>query len=152
MLNLGMATHRSPSTLRHGCLLARYKVASGPPLNHYFTFSIDVAATLELYCDGGDENMLEKLDRIQTRQWAGYCTGSQMNSNPNTTLSVCGWCSRVSRNLILGNPSIRPTMCVPILLAIAHPTSRKPLAVMMRLPWDNCYHRTCYGLFVHVPI
>lgn len=50
------------------------KLQVTPSLNHYITFSIDVAATLELYCDGGDENMLEKLDGVQTRQYAGYCT------------------------------------------------------------------------------
>ncbi len=49
----------------------RYQLA--PPLDTYFTFSIDVEATLDLYCDGGDEVMKEKLDGMQNRQYAGYC-------------------------------------------------------------------------------
>ncbi len=48
----------------------RYQLT--PPYHHYFTFSIDVAATLELYCDGGDTAMLQKLDGVQDRQYAGY--------------------------------------------------------------------------------
>ncbi len=50
----------------------RYQLA--PPWYHYFTFSIDVEATLDLYCDGGDEVMKKKLDGMQNRQYAGYCT------------------------------------------------------------------------------
>ncbi len=60
------------STMATHSLSAKLQVT--PPLNHYFTFSIDVAATLELYCDGGDKTMLEKLDGVQSRQYAGYCT------------------------------------------------------------------------------
>ncbi len=34
---------------------------------------IDVAATLEVYCDGGDDTMLQKLDGLQDKKYAGYC-------------------------------------------------------------------------------
>ncbi len=34
-------------------------------------FSIDVAATLELYCDGGNVSMLQKLDGVKNRMYAG---------------------------------------------------------------------------------
>ncbi len=44
-----------------------------PPERHYFAFSIDVAATLELYCDGGNVSMLQKLDGVKNRMYAGYC-------------------------------------------------------------------------------
>ncbi len=43
-------------------------------------------------------------------------------------------------------------MCAPILPTIAHPSSREPLEVSKGpLPWDNCYHPTCYDLFARVP-
>lgn len=44
-----------------------------PPWDSYLTFSIDVAATLEVYCDGGDDTMLQKLDGLQDKKYAGYC-------------------------------------------------------------------------------
>ncbi len=43
-------------------------------------------------------------------------------------------------------------MCAPILPTTAHPSSREPLEVSKGpLPWDNCYHPTCYDLFARVP-
>ncbi len=44
-----------------------------PPFYSYITFYIDVAATLKLYCGGGDTVMLQKLDGLQDRKYAGYC-------------------------------------------------------------------------------
>ncbi|PBK92977.1 hypothetical protein ARMGADRAFT_1080176 [Armillaria gallica] len=43
-----------------------------PPWDSHFTFSIDVTATLEVYCDGGDDTMLQKLDGLQDKKHAGY--------------------------------------------------------------------------------
>ncbi|KAG7448149.1 uncharacterized protein BT62DRAFT_1074655, partial [Guyanagaster necrorhizus] len=44
-----------------------------PPSCYYFAFSIDVTATLEMYCDGGNDFMLQKLDALRDRMYAGYC-------------------------------------------------------------------------------
>ncbi len=49
------------------------KFSLAPPLYTYITLSIDVAATLKLYCGGGDEAMLQKLDGLQDHKYAGYC-------------------------------------------------------------------------------
>ncbi len=49
------------------------KFSLAPPLYTYITFSIDVAATLKLYCGGGDAAMSQKLDGLQDRKYAGYC-------------------------------------------------------------------------------
>ncbi len=41
------------------------------------------------------------------------------------------------------------TMCVLVLSTTAHPRSREPVGVLKGpLPWDNCYHPTCYDCFV----
>ncbi|KAK0196693.1 hypothetical protein F5146DRAFT_871429, partial [Armillaria mellea] len=46
----------------------------------------------------------------------------------------------------------RPAMCVPILPTTTHPESREPVEVSRGpLPWDNCYHPTCYDFFARVP-
>ncbi|KAK0463717.1 uncharacterized protein EV420DRAFT_1745247 [Desarmillaria tabescens] len=112
-----------------------------PPRYRYFTFSIDVAATLELYCDGGDEVMLQKLSDLQDHKYAGYCSDS----------STSGQCNKDSRSLILGNQTMRGLICAflsfrkrPILGQGRHLVS-KPL------PWDHCYHPTCYDLWARVP-
>ncbi len=49
------------------------KFSLAPPLYTYITLSIDVAATLKLYCGGGDEAMLQMLDGLQDHKYAGYC-------------------------------------------------------------------------------
>ncbi|PBK78602.1 hypothetical protein ARMSODRAFT_968693 [Armillaria solidipes] len=112
------------------------RLQATPPLNHYITFSIDVAATLELYCDGGN-----------WKSWMAYRPGSMLA----TARSVRPVQQGLTKISSLGTP-LYVLPCVPILPATAHPTSRKPLAVMIPLPWDNCYHPTCYDLFIRVPI
>ncbi|KAK0441987.1 hypothetical protein EV421DRAFT_2036171 [Armillaria borealis] len=131
----------------------RYQLT--PPYHHYFTFSIDVAATLELYCDGGDTTMLQKLDGVQDRQYAGYSFFNEDTREgiPKFQVIVI---RPVQQGLTKPHPRkpqyTRPTMCAPILPTTAHPESREPLEVSKGpLPWDNCYHPTCYDLFVRIP-
>ncbi len=46
----------------------------------------------------------------------------------------------------------RPTMCIPVLPTTAHPRSRKPLKVSKGpLPWEKCYHPTCYDVWMRIP-
>ncbi|KAK0463714.1 uncharacterized protein EV420DRAFT_1104434 [Desarmillaria tabescens] len=118
-----------------------------PPWHSYFTFS--VVATLELFCDGEDDNMLWKLDSLQDRKHAGYCMQVEDSSEEDTKYYVLqvrpaqqGLTKAHSRKSQLA----RPTMCVPILPETAHPKSREPLAVSKPLSWENCYHPTCYNL------
>ncbi|KAK0228973.1 hypothetical protein IW262DRAFT_652358 [Armillaria fumosa] len=43
-------------------------------------------------------------------------------------------------------------MYAPISPTTAHPRSREPLSLSRGpLPWDNCYHPTCYDIFARVP-
>ncbi|PBK93004.1 hypothetical protein ARMGADRAFT_1165303 [Armillaria gallica] len=130
----------------------RYQLA--PPWYHYFTFSIDVEATLDLYCDGGDEVMKKKLDGMQNRQYAGYCTEIVEPDEEQPKYHVIN-IRPVQQGLTKPHPRkpqhARPTMCVPVLPTIAHPRSREPLGLLKGpLPWDNCYHPTCYDCFVRV--
>ncbi|KAK0196710.1 hypothetical protein F5146DRAFT_14357 [Armillaria mellea] len=131
----------------------RYQVA--PPFHHYFTFSIDVAATLELYCDGGDTTMLEKLDGVQDRQYAGYSFFNQTNRDEEKPKFQTIDIRPVQQDLTKPHPwksqYSRPAMCAPILPTTAHPESREPLDLSRGpLPWDNCYHLTCYDLSARV--
>ncbi|KAK0474282.1 hypothetical protein IW261DRAFT_1610687 [Armillaria novae-zelandiae] len=132
----------------------RYQLA--PPVDRYFTFSIDVEATLDLYCDGGDEVMKQKLEGIQNRQYAGYCTEIIEPDGEHPKYHVINM-RPVQQGLTKPHPRkprhARPTMCVPILPAIVHPRNREPLRVVNGpLPWDNCYHPTCYDYFVRIPM
>ncbi|PBK78615.1 hypothetical protein ARMSODRAFT_947574 [Armillaria solidipes] len=131
----------------------RYQLA--PPYHHYFTFSIDVAATLELYCDGGDTTMLQKLDGVQDRQYAGYTFFDEDTPEEMPKFQVIG-IRLVQQGLTKPHPwksrHSRPHMCAPISPTTAHPSSREPLDLSRGpLPWDNCYHPTCYDLLARVP-
>ncbi|KAK0463753.1 uncharacterized protein EV420DRAFT_1106646 [Desarmillaria tabescens] len=130
----------------------RYQLA--PPSYHYFTFSIDVAATLELYCDGGDEAMSQKLEGLQDRQYAGQCLEVERSTGEKTPKYRVISIRPVQQGLTKPHPRnpdhARPTMCVPILPTTAHPRSREALKVSKPLPWDDCYHPTCYNLWARV--
>ncbi|KAK0484042.1 hypothetical protein IW261DRAFT_1606100 [Armillaria novae-zelandiae] len=130
----------------------RYQLA--PPVHCYFTFSIDVEATLDLYCDGGDEVMKQKLEGVQDRQYAGYCmqiVEPDEEQPPYHVINI----RPVQQGLTKPHPRkpqhARPSMCVPVLPTTAHPRNREPWRVVNgSLPWDNCYHPTCYNHFVRV--
>ncbi|KAK0196659.1 hypothetical protein F5146DRAFT_12708 [Armillaria mellea] len=126
-----------------------------PPLYSYIAFSIDVAATLKLYCGGGDEAMLRKLDCLQDHKYAGYCLDIVEPDEAKPKYAVIG-VRPVQQGLTKPHPRkprhARPTMCIPVLPTTAHPRSRKPFEVTNGpLPWKNCYHPTCYDIWMRVP-
>ncbi|KAK0484071.1 hypothetical protein IW261DRAFT_1466542 [Armillaria novae-zelandiae] len=132
----------------------RYQLS--PPYDHYFTFSIDVAATLELYCDGGDTAMLQKLEGVQDRQYAGYTFFDENPAEDEMPKFQAIGIRPVQQGLTKPHPwklrHFRPHMCAPISPTTAHPRSREPLDLSRGpLPWDNCYHPTCYDIFARVP-
>ncbi|KAK0463760.1 uncharacterized protein EV420DRAFT_1761013 [Desarmillaria tabescens] len=125
-----------------------------PPERHYFAFSIDVAATLELYCDGGDDSMLEKLDGLKDRMYAGYCLmveGEVDEDNKYHVIDIRPVQQGFTKPHPRKSQHARPTMCIPILPETAHPRSREPLQLSRELPWENCYHPTCYDICTRVP-
>ncbi|KAK0496993.1 hypothetical protein EDD18DRAFT_183185 [Armillaria luteobubalina] len=127
-----------------------------PPCHYYFTFSIDVAATLELYCDGGDTTMLQKLDGVQDPQYAGYTFFDENPAEAEIPKYQAIGVRPVQQGLTKPNPRkpqhTRPHMCAPVLPTTAHPRSREPVKLWRGpLPWDNCYHPTCYDLLARVP-
>ncbi|PBK92960.1 hypothetical protein ARMGADRAFT_1063156 [Armillaria gallica] len=101
-----------------------------PPERHYFAFSIDVAATLELYCDGGDDSMLQKLDGVKDRMYAGYC------------LMVDGRVDEENKYHVI---DIRPVQ-----QGLTKPHPRNLSNYRGALPWDNCYHPTCYDVCARI--
>ncbi|KAK0441973.1 hypothetical protein EV421DRAFT_1952707 [Armillaria borealis] len=147
------------------------KFSLAPPLYSYITFSIDVVATLKLYCGGGDEAMLQKLDGLQDHKicWlllgcASFCgflklpLKDSLIVEPDEEESVYTVISvrPVQQGLTKPHPRkpqrARPTMCIPVLPTTAHPRSRKPSKVSKGpLPWENCYHPTCYDVWMRVP-
>ncbi|KAK0183657.1 hypothetical protein F5146DRAFT_151568 [Armillaria mellea] len=125
-----------------------------PPLYTYFTFSIDVAATLKLYCGGGDDAMLQKLDGMQDRKYAGYCLDIVEADTEEPFYSIIR-VRPLQQGLTKPHPRkpqyARPTMCIPVLPTTAHPKSRRPFKVARGpLPWENCYHPTCYDIRIRV--
>ncbi|KAK0228977.1 hypothetical protein IW262DRAFT_1354084 [Armillaria fumosa] len=96
----------------------RYQLA--PPVSHYFTFSIDVEATLDLYCDGGDEVMKQKLEGIQNQQYA---------ATPYHVINMRPVQQGLTKPHSRKPQHTRPTMCVPILPTTAHPRNREPSGV-----------------------
>ncbi|KAK0440983.1 hypothetical protein EV421DRAFT_1813354 [Armillaria borealis] len=125
-----------------------------PPCRYYFAFSIDVAATLELYCDGGDDTMLQKLSGLESRKYAGYC----IEKDPPTegdgtfhTINIRPVQQGPTKPYPRDHYHARPWMCIPILPETAHPRSRTPLKLSKPLPWGNCYHPTCYDIRARIP-
>ncbi|KAK0211088.1 hypothetical protein DFS33DRAFT_349753 [Desarmillaria ectypa] len=139
MLNLYIAAHRFPP------------IVSTPP---WLLTRLTRAAILELYCDGGDDAMLRRLEVLQDKKYAGYCFEYDVSSEEDPK-----YYARCIRPVKQGLTKLhtrkfqhaRPTICVPILLATAHPRSREPMEVSKPLPWNNCYHPTCYDLCVRIP-
>ncbi|KAK0239702.1 hypothetical protein EDD85DRAFT_787950 [Armillaria nabsnona] len=135
--------------------LPNTKFSLSPPLYTYITFSIDVAATLKLYCGGGDEAMLQKLDGLQDHKYAGYCLDIVEPDEEEAAYTIIT-VRPVQQGLTKPHPRkpqhARPTMCIPVLPTTSHPRSRKPFKVSKGpLPWENCYHPTCYDFCMRVP-
>ncbi|KAK0196674.1 hypothetical protein F5146DRAFT_1012477 [Armillaria mellea] len=125
-----------------------------PPCRYYFSFSIDVAATLEMYCDGGDDAMLQKLSGLEGRKYAGYC----IEKDPPTegegtfhTINIRPVQQGPTKPYPQDHYHARPWMCIPILPETTHPWSRTPLKLSKPLPWSNCYHPTCYDIRARIP-
>ncbi|PBK78601.1 hypothetical protein ARMSODRAFT_1030838 [Armillaria solidipes] len=121
------------------------KFQLAPPLYSYITFSIDVAATLKLYCGRGNAVMLQKLDGLQIVE-------PDEEESIYTIISI----RPVQQGLTKLHPHksqhVCPTMCIPVLPTTAHPRSRKPFKVSKGpLLWENCYHPTCYDVWMRVP-
>ncbi|KAK0196764.1 hypothetical protein F5146DRAFT_1217759 [Armillaria mellea] len=125
-----------------------------PPDNCYFTFSIDVATTLDLYCDGGDDAMLQKLSGLRDRVYAGYCVAVECRSNRENKFNTT-YIRPVHQGLTKPyrrkSHYARPAMCIPILPETVHPRSREALRLSKPLPWSNCYHPTCYDVRARIP-
>ncbi|KAK0463762.1 uncharacterized protein EV420DRAFT_1638683 [Desarmillaria tabescens] len=124
-----------------------------PPACMYFAFSIDVAATLGIYCDGGDDLMLQKLEGLKDRMYAGYCVAVEDRVDENNKFHVTnirpvqqGLTKPYSRKPRYAQPA----MCIPIFPETTHPRSREPLELSKPLPWNNCYHPTCYDFYAHL--
>ncbi|KAG7448153.1 uncharacterized protein BT62DRAFT_756008 [Guyanagaster necrorhizus] len=124
-----------------------------PPSSQYFFFSIDIAATMEVHCDGDDDLMLQKLHGLQDRMYAGSCLMIEGRVNKDNKYHVID-IRPVRQGLTKPHPRkpqhARPSMCVHILPETAHPRSREPLKVLKPLPWNNCYHPTCYDICASV--
>ncbi|PBK78935.1 hypothetical protein ARMSODRAFT_947541 [Armillaria solidipes] len=98
--------------------------------------------------------MLQKLDGLQDKKYAGYCL-EVTNPSEEDSDYYAVHIRPVQQGLTKPHPRkpqhARPTMCVPVLPATAHLRSREPLQVSKPLPWNNCYHPTCYDICVCIP-
>ncbi|KAK0463724.1 uncharacterized protein EV420DRAFT_1104745 [Desarmillaria tabescens] len=125
-----------------------------PPPCCYFTFSIDVAATLDVYCDEGDNVMLQKLEGLKDKTYAGYCVaveGRVDEHNKFHTAYIRPVQQGLTKPYSRKPHHARPSMCIPIFPETTHPRSREPLELSKLLPWKNCYHPTRYDLYARVP-
>ncbi len=75
----------------------------------------------------------------------------QVKRNRSTALYIFDQCNRALQNSTLKTPSMRGLACVPVFPSTAHPRSREPLQVSKPLPWNNCYHPTCYDICLRIP-
>ncbi|KAK0441958.1 hypothetical protein EV421DRAFT_1811052 [Armillaria borealis] len=95
--------------------------------------------------------MLRKLDGLQDKKYAGYCL-EVINPSEKDSKYYTVHIRPVQQGLTKPHPRkpqhARPAMCVPVLRATAHPRSREPLQVSKPLPWNDCYHPTCYNTCV----
>ncbi|KAK0497012.1 hypothetical protein EDD18DRAFT_1164938 [Armillaria luteobubalina] len=99
--------------------------------------------------------MLKKLDGMQKHKYAGHCSDTVDTDEEEAVYTIVS-VRPVQQDLTKPHPRkpqhARPTMCIPILPTTDHPRSRKPFKVSKRpLPWENCYHPTCYDICIRVP-
>ncbi|KAG7448177.1 uncharacterized protein BT62DRAFT_757422 [Guyanagaster necrorhizus] len=97
-----------------------------PPSCYYFAFSIDATAPLEMCCDGGNDLMLQKLDSVRDRMYAGYCVEVENRIDEDNKFHVV-YIQPVQQGLAKPHRRkpyhARPLMCIPILPETAHPRS-----------------------------
>ncbi|KAF9000775.1 hypothetical protein BDZ89DRAFT_1121612 [Hymenopellis radicata] len=114
----------------------------------FVAFSVDPAATLRYYCQGGDSVAKDLVDKLPWKQYAGYCTQWHGFPDQHAEFNRIGL-RPVQIGLTKPRPNCpdkfkhrTPDMCVPILPATEHPLGRPPLPISRPLPWDNCYQTT----------
>ncbi|KAG7440208.1 uncharacterized protein BT62DRAFT_924202 [Guyanagaster necrorhizus] len=84
--------------------------------------------------------MLQKLDGLEDRKYAGYCLEVEVPHEPTyQVISI----RPLQQGLTKPHPQ-KPQYARPLMY-------REPLDVTIPLPWDNCYHPTCYDVCVRVP-
>ncbi|KAK0211130.1 hypothetical protein DFS33DRAFT_352957 [Desarmillaria ectypa] len=98
--------------------------------------------------------MLKKLDGLKDRKYPGYCmeVKKAIGKGPKFhAISI----RPVQQGFTKLHPRklhhVRPGWCIPISLETVHPSSREPLQHSKSLPWNNCYHPTCYDVYSRVP-
>ncbi|KAF8879868.1 hypothetical protein CPB85DRAFT_445948 [Mucidula mucida] len=115
----------------------------------FVAFSIDPAATLRYYCDGGDSVAKELVQNLACKQYAAYCVQwSAGLPDPDAAFNRM-WLRPIQIGLTKPRPNRmdkfkRKTadMCIPILPTTEHPLGRTPLPISRPLPWSNCYQPT----------
>ncbi|KAF9009184.1 hypothetical protein BDZ89DRAFT_1078695 [Hymenopellis radicata] len=121
-----------------------------PWLGSFMAFSIDPAATLRYYCQGGDAVAKELAQDLACKQYAGYCVRQWNGGLPDPEAAFNRmWLRPIQIGLTKPRPNRtdkfkRKTadMCVPILPTTEHPLGRTPLPISHPLPWSNCYQPT----------
>lgn len=100
--------------------------------------------------------MLQKLNGLKDRVYAGYCVAVERRSNEGNKFHTA-YIRPVQQGLTKPYRDrrkphyARPAMCIPILPETVHPRSREALQLSKPLPWSNCYHPTCYDVRARVP-
>ncbi|KAF8998055.1 hypothetical protein BDZ89DRAFT_1083455, partial [Hymenopellis radicata] len=116
----------------------------------FMVFSIDPAATLRYYCQGGDAVAKELAQNLACKQYAGYCVRQWNGGLPDPEAAFNRmWLRPIQIGLTKPRPNLTDKfkhktadMCVPILPTTEHPLGRTPLPISHPLPWSNCYQPT----------
>lgn len=98
--------------------------------------------------------MLKKLSGLENKKYAGYCIERDLPTEGDNSFHTIN-IRPVQQGLTKRYPQdpyrARPAMCIPILPETFHPRSRTPLKLSKPLPWNNCYHPTCYDIRARIP-
>ncbi|KAF9009174.1 hypothetical protein BDZ89DRAFT_1078677 [Hymenopellis radicata] len=117
----------------------------------FMAFSIDPAATLRYYCQGGDALAKELAQEfgLQTicfllcsKQWTGGLPDPEAAFNRMCLRPIQIGLTKPRLTLTDKFKHTTADMCVPILPTTEHPLGRTPLSISHPLPWSNCYQPT----------
>lgn len=128
------------------------KTRCAPPVGRYFAFTIDPHATVDLYCDGVDEEALAAIKKLSFKTYVGFCAelpgnyaSPRREFNRLTVRPLQQGPTRINRRTFF-----EPQMCVPIYPETSHPLLRRPLIPSKGFPWPNCYQPTPHSFNLRV--
>ncbi|EIM88933.1 uncharacterized protein STEHIDRAFT_154640 [Stereum hirsutum FP-91666 SS1] len=123
-------------------ILWYYTLTDCPLISWYFTFSLDLSASVNHLEDS------EATAAAQMLKAGTYSPDFPLPSRPFTRLSIRLVSQGLPTEDDLQQHYVKPHMCVPIAPNTEHPTGREAMIPFKPLPWPNLHFHT--AMFTHL--